>query len=152
MKAIKSWLVSLFLPTQNWCTIGPLTIILVPHDSKCSNKHPRLIHPVKPPKTGESVEYGQRTPYADNPYHNEWLVLSSATWFVQFSLLVNCCHVQRRRSWSSIKISAVELSCAMLPSPREGSYSRHGCSQQEQDEVGSDICSGPMVYMGGGHQ
>ena len=35
--------VSLYLPTHNWCTIGPL-IILVPEDSKCSNEHPRLFH------------------------------------------------------------------------------------------------------------
>ena len=35
-----SLFVSLFLPTQNLCTIGPRIIVLLTEDTKCSNEHP----------------------------------------------------------------------------------------------------------------
>ena len=43
-------------------TIGPLIIILVPENSKCSSEAK---------KNGEGCKYGQYTTYVDNSYHNK---------------------------------------------------------------------------------
>ena len=81
--------VSLFLPRHNCHTIGPLNIILLQQDILVPiNVHiTPFLNSVKPPKnseTGESGKYHPDTSSADNSYHNERLVLSSATCFMWF--------------------------------------------------------------------
>ena len=82
-----------FGPTHNWCAIDPLIIIfstrLKPNIlmSMTTMKHP--------PKNynNEYTEYRRDTITVDDLYKINDLRLVS---LVQFSLLVNCFHVQRR--------------------------------------------------------
>ena len=103
VKFVLKILVSLRLPSHIWRRIGPLIIILVPEVSKHSNKHPQL-HTLfflscdGTKKDGENYKYRQDATCIDDSCHSECLTRSSAVWLVQFSLLVNCCHV-RRRPW-----------------------------------------------------
>ena len=46
-----------------------------------------FLDPVKLPKTDEKFKYRQDTTYVDDSYHNDCLALSSAIWFVEFSIL-----------------------------------------------------------------
>ncbi len=104
--------VSLFLPTHNWCTIGPLIIVLVPEDFKCSNKRPwQLCFPIQwSMKKQEVVKYPQ-------DYLYWWLVqqMVKPIRCVHFTLLVNSYNFQR----ITTNISNVVFICAMLPYPRK---------------------------------
>ena len=90
VKFISLWFLSLLLfsPTHNSRTSGPLSIILVPEDSKCSTKHPLCFSNVsvkqkKGIKGEQSGEYRRETSSVGDSHR-------SAIWFVQFLLLVNC--------------------------------------------------------------
>ena len=46
-------------------------------------------------KVGEKCKHHKNITSVDDSCHNEWLALSSAVWFVESSLLVNCYHVKK---------------------------------------------------------
>ena len=118
-----SLLVSLFLPTYNWHTIGSRIIISGLYDSKCSNIHPR---PGKKKKKQEKVlSIVNNT----DSYHNKSHTLSFAIWFVSSGQLLQS--PKEAVTDIFIKISDVVFSCAMLPSSRRKlKLILYGCSQQ----------------------
>ena len=69
--------VSLFLPTHNWHTIGPIIVVLVLDDSCCSNKQISLfLDSVKQKTASKLTKLDKMVRIAkmisiDDPYHNK---------------------------------------------------------------------------------
>ena len=91
---IKSLFVCLFLPTQNWRTIGPLIITLVPKDSKCSKKHPQILR--------FSIQRSNKQNGGSVKYHQDMLMICTTRNDLRLVQLFDQCS---SRSWSTATMS-----------------------------------------------